>query len=273
MVNQHSPEQEISKPKSKPLWMDYVDLAAKVTLPIAVLAATILFNSSQRREQDSREDFQRELTILRESRKACIDHQFKLVELPRETPTEVGDVLWEAIQKTCTEAKERILTRTSQAVANTTKDASVFGEAQEHLGKSLPVTQTAKGDAPAPVRDEPAIVQNYRVYIQIHSESQRDAALKIRSSLDDSTFNGYEVAAPGVELPKNPKARVNATELRCAGADCKDAGALAAYVSKLLNGQPVRVRDISKLVGRNSKARPGHYELWFGPGPIAVTNR
>jgi hypothetical protein len=105
-----------------------------------------------------------------------------------------------------------------------------------------------------------------RLYIQIYDETQRKGASQLRDALRGVSLGDDPLVVPGVEKVGTD---VNGVQLRFLTGDeatQKEAKVLADNISKLLEGTPVSVVDLSKEYGKRPGIRPRTYELWFPSG-------
>jgi hypothetical protein len=97
-----------------------------------------------------------------------------------------------------------------------------------------------------------------RVYIHIRGEFQRGPASRVGDSLKAAGF-----IVPGIErlVEKGPRD----TELRFfRNAEEKKATRITGLLEKM--GIKATLSDLSATYENSQAIRPGHYELWFGPG-------
>lgn len=257
---------------TKPVWMEYADLASKWTVPFAIFGATATLGyfNNERQGQETR---------LR----ACIDQQFKLAdfacksgECDKLSPSQGQKLadLTSSVREICKSANFAI----SQGVANSvqqqaasTDNVEVSGAVDKALGK------TAQALAPGnPANTPPLIAKSGtpegsggtpppRLYVQISTEEQRDPARYLIKRLQGADFQGRPLLPLGPDLKP-----IRTTQLRCVRrVDCASAPQLASYLSTVM-GIPVPITDLSAQYEDTSTTRLGHYELWIAPGPIRV---
>jgi hypothetical protein len=107
-----------------------------------------------------------------------------------------------------------------------------------------------------------------RVYIHIADEAQRAAAEALRQRLGWLRVGEILVSAPGVELVRYG----DRSELRCfRREECGlEAKSLLDDINSLLETPGVVLSDLGGRYQQSTAIRPWHFELWFGPGPIAL---
>jgi energy-coupling factor transporter ATP-binding protein EcfA2 len=105
-----------------------------------------------------------------------------------------------------------------------------------------------------------------RLYLHISDEAQRAAALQLVARLDDE-LGESSLVVPGIELRAYAR-----TELRCfRPADCVEARALVNAINEQLASTQVPVQDLSHQYANSKSLRDRHYELWFAPGKIELS--
>lgn len=274
----------------RPVWMDYVDLAAKIAVPLAIFFATAQFNQR---------------TALAHAEENCLDLQIRLfglgcgdanctVTAARATTLlgfdrligerceragiepvqQVRQVLVDASKQVTEVSLSADLQRAGgePAPANAAPAASPVQLAPQTQAELGPVAATAGGigggaaapPAPAPA-GSPALVARRqagpRIFVQITNPAQREAATALIDRISDSTLGGVRLSAFGPEYVRGYP--LTHTELRCLKVtDCAQASDLATYIGTQLN-TPVTVRDLSALYDANKKVPRGNYELWF----------
>lgn len=262
--------------KTKPVWVDYVDLGLKAIVPIVVLSATACVNGAlENRRQEQ----------------ACLDSQMSLIEfvckdkdascvISPERASHVADVLRLTTTR-CDAVGQKVptpLIKIAKAGAASSGDVDAVADVSKAAKEAQSTPEAAKPDPRSPPRIEPAQTGAPppaglppRIYLQIKSESQRPAANQLRTALSSATIEGRKVSAPGVELRSN--SGVTTTQLRCmTRSDCQAAPALAAYLGALLSTPPIPIRDFSARYEGATSARPLHYELWFNDEPIKLSS-
>jgi hypothetical protein len=240
--------------------LDYIDLTAKILIPVSIFVATMAYNGQQSHQHEV---------------ETCVDLQLKLfgaVCVDKDcavspSRAELLTGLKQLINDQCPNLKQDKVDAVLKKSALYTTDVSAAAELGRAAGQSptsvtgpavTPLTQQAQAAAP--------VAGTLEVYVQIADASQEDPAKALISRLGASTLGPRAIVARGPELVRN--VAVARTEVRCAKeADCPAARDLAAYLGGLL-GTPVAVRDISPTYQNNPKAKPGVLELWFAPGPI-----
>jgi hypothetical protein len=107
-----------------------------------------------------------------------------------------------------------------------------------------------------------------RVYIHISDEGQRPVAQQLAKKLEQVRIGNAPVVVPGVPLVKSSDSK---SVLRCfRSEECQTDGPLLVHtINGLLTTPDVTLED---LTGRYSQSTdmPRHFELWFGPGQIAL---
>jgi hypothetical protein len=256
--------------KSKPVWMDYADLALKALVPIAVLFGTLWVNLQLEHRREAQ---------------ACIDAQMDLIEFvcgdqaractpSPERTRQIANVV--GLVKSRCPGQPLPVQLTNLAVSVTAASGSADATAKVAEAAAGPTTSAKPevvtvANAPAPLEArEVASVEARpapRLYIQYKLASQKDAAERFRQAVLASTFQGRKIVAPGMEF--TPRSGVTKTELRCVTkSDCGWAPGLAAYLGAVLGGGPLPVKDISARYRGGAPSRP--YEIWFGDEPIVV---
>jgi hypothetical protein len=245
--------------------MDYVDLAAKIAVPVILFIATLQFNNRQ---------------AIAHAAENCLDLQIKLFGLG-------------CTDRDCTVSSERVTTligfdrlidgRCKQAgiepvqqvrqvlrtASTQVTDAKLSADLQQAIGvRRPPAAAPLAGAIPLATQTATAAsartVSGPRIYVQITAENQREAARVLISRLSNSTLNGAKLAAYGPEFV--PNYRLTHTELRCLKkSDCTRAADLAAYIGAQL-ATPVSVRDLSARYETSSRVQAGNFELWFASG-------
>jgi hypothetical protein len=99
--------------------------------------------------------------------------------------------------------------------------------------------------------------------LHIGDETQRAAADELRAMLARQRLGEVPLLAPGVQLVTT---QANTGVLRCFRVDeCRDeAQRLLDLVNSLLASPKLRLQDLSKQYGADTRLRPHSYELWFG---------
>lgn len=277
----------------RPAWMDYIDLAAKIAVPLAIFFATAQFNQR---------------TALAHAEENCLDLQIKLFGLGcgdancTVTATRATTLLGfdRLIGERCKRAGIEPVQQVRQVLVDASKqvtEASLSADLQRAGGKPLPKaaapasspvqlapqTQAELGPvgaagpggpgtaspvpAPVPVIAPgsatvyPRRTAGPRIFVQITNPAQREAAVALIDRISDSTLGGVKLAAFGPEYVRGYP--LTHTELRCLKTtDCTHASDLAAYIGSQLN-TAVTVRDLSARYNANPKVPRGNYELWF----------
>lgn len=133
-----------------------------------------------------------------------------------------------------------------------------------------PPTQAAPAATPAPAQAQadptPSVI---RFWLHIVDESQRADAQKLATSWAGRSIGGVTIVVPGIELAQSdPEDTIRCTKrAACAGERFKP---VTDWVNANLDGRSLRPVDLSRTYGNARGIRPGTYELWFGPGPIAA---
>ena len=258
----------------QPRWMQYVDLSAKIAIPITVLAATLAFNIAAERRHHT--ELAAERTAQRTQQ--CFDNQFKLIsaicqdadcKAKGQRTTQIVSIS-SLTGPICREAGVEVapaLKNSATQAAATGGNVSEAASVAVALGAAPTRTQRATGAVAIAPEAAGAQTSAPRLYIQTASADQSDGVKALIQRLRSSNFYGQSVVGLGPELVARP---VQRTQLRCVTTDdCKKVAALAAYLTALLGQQVVPV-DISDRYAGSSNARPGHYELWLAPGPVSV---
>jgi len=236
-------------------------------LPVAILFATLWFNHNNAQIA---------------ARQKCIDQSLEIVTKAYQgeavSPTRAGEhremlgmlaTLGDLTVEACARANIEIppfvsaaLQRAQREAAGTPEGAVLAGVAQRARDQTGEETAAAvQALAPA------AATGRVRLFIHINEEAQREAASRLERALEAASLGSAPIVVPGIELV--PGSGDNS--LRCLKrADCRRAPALLATVNGLLATPEVSVRDLSARFERAAGVAGGTYELWFGPGEIAL---
>lgn len=107
---------------------------------------------------------------------------------------------------------------------------------------------------PAPAAPAP------RLYIYYSDATQRDAAIKLGTTLIGFKIGARPLAVPAAKLSTT----AGASELRCfRSVDCVVINELLGKLADSLKSGRPRLADYSKQFESSTALRPGHYELWL----------
>jgi hypothetical protein len=108
-----------------------------------------------------------------------------------------------------------------------------------------------------------------RLYIQIAQESQRRVADELKQRLEGVRINGAPLDVPGIQL--NPD-YTGMSQVRCFRvAECTTDGPIIVYaVNSLLATPEVTLENLGARYANATNIRGRHYELWLGPGDLAI---
>jgi hypothetical protein len=266
----------------RPWWMEYADLVAKFTVPLAVVAATAIIGycSSQRQ---ARADIQK----VRDTRlQACIDKQFLLANfgckdaacatLTKDQGYKLAN-LTKAVSALCEGTGFGITAGVQAQVKSSvasTNSAVLTADVSNTLGSRPQTTVATSANSttvPPALRPPPAAAgtgsASPALFVQISDESQRAPAAQLIDRLRKVTFRGELLRVYGSELKP-----IGKTQLRCVTRiDCASAPELASFISSVMQVN-VPVTDLSRIYDARLNGRSSNYELWIAPGPVRVAD-
>ena len=257
---------------------DYVQKLSKLRLGMALLLVLLavclmLAYTAYRESKGKNEAVQRLATELDESKR-----QFEVATNSRNAEAEAraaaeaaraeSDALAQKNEKLAKDLQDVVseMKRAAEAAPSETVLQSTVTKAETQIKDQIGnLTDTASSSPPISPQSTSGS-KSPRLYIHIADNNQRSDAHGLELKLETLQLGGAAITVPGIQLVK---ASPPDSELRCfRSEECSnEAKELLQKINGLLSTPEVRLQDLS---GRYGNTPPGHYELWFAPGPIQL---